>query len=672
MQQTFQANTENQNPLLTEEERKVELELIAKEVAYQSYLETRLTSAQQARDRVWPELNNKTYLNFFEENEKIANTIVDNAKNDGEPKFSTGTIEGKLNTLLSHIDNLNLTPDVIAYAKDDSLLRSLGIGLTDIMERLSENDGGDEGGDQEKRMLRQKELLKQGTVFVHRHWCTKKQLRKKIKGAFNGRFRGFDYESELTKVFEGLETNLLYAPSVYLGDITKFSMEDQPYFFISEQMHKDKAGELFNTFENWGFVKAGNYVNTGLTSEQVGSRTLFDGKFRLNTLPNTDVEVVRYYDQTNDEFQIMVNGVMMLPIGFPLSAVTPNGKYNVTKQVLYPINAQFAYGKSFVSSGDVYELSKVLDEMLRLFVMKTRKSITPPYTNTSGKVISRKSLMPGNISMGIPPGALQPIGNESQGVTAGEFQVYKEILDRIEKSTVSPIFQGQFGKSGATATEVMEVQRQARLALGIIISACTMLEVKLGYISLWAIMANFFKPIGEYLDEGGIARKEYRKTSKDTDIEMSGKGTRRIIPIDGDLPSSAIIRQMEIMDEKETGYPSERIYISPAKLRSYQMKFKIVVAPKERVSSAYDKVLFKEMIGDAIGLVNLGAKPNVQGMQMEWGRVHGVDSSKFFSDTGGTTQNTMQQNSGGSAPTAGAGSPAAETPYTQQMSAGIA
>jgi hypothetical protein len=215
----------------------------------------------------------------------------------------------------------------------------------------------------------------------------------------------------------------------------------------------------------------------------------------------------------------------------------------------------------------------------------------------------------------------------------------------------------------------MEVQRQARLALGIIISACTMLEVKLGYIMLWTLMAKFFDPIGEYLDGGGIARNEYRQVSKETDIEMSGKGTRRVIPIDGDLPTAAVIREMEIMDEKETGYPSERIYISPKKLREYQMKFKVVVAPKERVASAYDKVLFKEMIGDAIGLINLGARPNVQGMQMEWGRVHGVDSSKFFSDTAGSAQPSPAELNA----QAGAGNaPAPEAQYSQQMSAGMA
>src|SRR6185369_3854878 len=100
---------------------------------------------------------------------------------------------------------------------------------------------------------------------------------------------------------------------------------------------------------------------------------------------DTQVEIIKYQDPIRDEFQIQINGIMMLPVGFPLSAVSQGGRINIAKQILYPINPQFAYGKSFVSSGDVYELSKVIDEMLRLFVLKTRKSITPPYINTSGK-----------------------------------------------------------------------------------------------------------------------------------------------------------------------------------------------------------------------------------------------------------------------------------------------
>lgn len=610
-------------------------ELTAKQWQYQSYLEQRLMAAQEARDRIWPEFSNKTYLKFYEENEKLANTFVEPKKNTDEPKISSGTIESKLNTLLSHIDNLNLTPEVRAFDKNDVPMRDLGTAMTDILDRLAEHDGGSDTGDAEKRQLRQKELLKQGTVFVQDAWCTKYQTKKKLTRSFDGKFNqeaGF-YSEKLVKVFEGPDRRLLYGPNVYLGDPTVFDMNDQPYAFTIEQMHYDVAKEMFGNFEMWKYVMPGMSGNTiaSLTTNTIGARTIYDGKFRMTTLKDYQVEIIKYQDPTRDEFQITVNGIMMLPIGFPLSAVTPAGKINIAKQILYPINPQFAYGKSFVSSGDVYELSKILDEMLRLFVLKTRKSITPAMINLSGKVISPRVLAPGNITQGIPAGALQPVENsQTQGVTAGEFQVYQEILNRIENSTVSPVFSGQYGKANTTATEVLEVQRQARLALGIITAACILLEQKLTYLRIPIVISEYLVPSGTYADPDGMVRSKYPSVSRETDIGDEGRGTRRVIPIDGELPDEKIIRALELEDERQTGYPSERIYMSPKELSRAFVTWRAVVVPKEKDSSAYEKLLFREQLADALALINLGSQPNITGLESEFAKVYGIDRSRFF------------------------------------------
>lgn len=606
-----------------------ELVLNDPQVQYLSFLEQRLRDAQEKRDRVWPEFNNKSYLEYYQDNEKIANTYPEPVKNDDEEKLSSGTIESKLGTLLSHIDNLNLTPAVEAYDQEDEPLRDLGVAFTDILDRVAEHDGGLDGGDTEKRMLRQKDLMKQGTVFIQDKWCTKKRAQKVLKKKFDGKFNFDAWDTAWKTVYQGPDRVLLYGPNVYLGDITVFSMEEQPYVFTVETMSYDIAKTLFGGLENWEYVRQGP-IPPVVGEIQAGARTIYDGKFRLLTLKNTQVEVIKYQDPIRDEFQIIINGIMMLPIGFPLSAVTAGGRINIAKQILFPINPQFAYGKSFVSSGDVYALSKQIDEMIRLFVMKTKKSITPPYINMSGKIISRRTLMAGNITSGIPPNALQPIGNEGQGVTQGEYQIYKELLDLVDKTTIGPAFQGQYGGSNTTATEVIEVQRQARLSLGIIITACTLMEVKLSYLRLPIIIANYFTPTAEGLNEDGGMEREYKGLTRETDIDNAGAGTRRIIPTDGELPSKAAVRAMEIMDENASGYPSQRIYLSVRALRAMEIRWRVVVKPQERDKSAYEKLMFREALSDAIALYNLGSKPNIAGLEQRYAKAYGVDRNEVF------------------------------------------
>jgi len=602
------------------------------QVQYQSFLETRLTTAQAMRDRNWPEFSNKTYLQQYEANEKISNTYLEPKKNEDDVIIASGTIESKLNTLLSNIEALNLMVEYRAFDQSNMPLHDLGRAITDVSDRCAETDGGIDGGDTEKRMLRQKDLLKQGTVFIQDRWACKYKQGKKVTGKYKGEFNWDGWTSALVKSFEGPERVLLYGPNVYLGDITQFAIDDQPYLFTVEQMHIDMAKGLFGQFENWKYVRAGAAPSTAVLAQNaVGGRTIYDGKFRLTTLKNDQVEVIKYQDQTRDEFQIIINGIMMLPIGFPLSAITPGGKYNIAKQILYPINPQFAYGKSFVASGDVYELSKIIDELLRLFVLKTRKSVTPAYINTSGRIISRRVLSPGNITQGVPAGALQAIGTESQGVTTGEYQIYKELLTRVEESTVSPIFQGQFGKANTTATEVLQVQEQAKKSLGLILAACTMMEVKLGYLRLPIILNHWFKPTGGTM-ENGTFQNTYRSTSVPSPIADDGAGIRRVIPVDGALPNEEMTRWVEIAYEKQYGQPFEVIFVSPQELAKQRITWMCVAVPRQKESSAYDKIIFGEMVAGITQLVNMGSQPNTVGIETEFAKTFGVDRNKIFAN----------------------------------------
>lgn len=631
------------------------LDRTVEQTQYQSYLEVRLMRAQTLRDRRWPEFSNKTYLEQFEQNEKIANTYLEPTRNEEDVQVASGTVENKLTVVLANIDALNLMCEVLAYDKNDVPLSMLAQAITDIFDRTSEHDGGTAGGDSEKRSLRQRELCKQGTVFVQERWAKKFYTRKKLAKKYNGEFNDVAWSSSFEKVFEGPDRALMYSPNVYLGDITQFSMDDQPYIFTIEQVHYDMAKSLYGNWENWKYVKPGMPPNRAtLASNATGGRTIYDGKFRLTTLKDDQVEIIKYQDQTRDEFMIMINGVMMLPPGFPLSAVVPGGRYNVTKQILYPINPQFAYGKGFVASGDIYELSRLIDEMLRLFVMKTRKGITPAYINTSGRVISKRVLQPGNISMGIPVNALQPIAsNETQGVTSAEFQIYEELVARIDSSTVSPIFQGQIG-AHMTATEVLQLQQAAKLSLGIIVAACTALEIKLGYLRLPNILANWFIPTGE-IKIGDTFQKTYRNTTRNAAIANVGNGTRRVIPVSGQgqLPPPEIVRALELQDEDKSGTPSQRIYLSVSDLKQQEVTWRIVANPKPVESTAADQVAFGTMLQSVVSLMNVGAKPNVQGLETQFAKVYGIDRSMAFANStdqvqgpGAMAASAMQEGSG--------------------------
>ena len=628
----------NKNPLLKDETKdSSELVKIYKEEDknYLSYLQSRLKTAKELRDTPHPEFNNKTYLTYYEENEKIANTYqLEPKKNSDDVVVSAGTIEQKLDSLLSHINNLNLGVEVLAFDKDNNRIAELGIALEDIIHDTSIRDGADGAGDEEKRMARQRELLKQGTCFVQEEWCRKFETKKgKIKN-YKGEFKDFEIpKGTLEKVFEGPTRTLLYSPNVYLGDITKFYMEDQPYLFVVITTDYASAKSKYGKFENWNYVQKGKVPLSDATADSESS--IFENKWRLTALKDDQVEIILYQDKPNDEFQIIINGVLMLPIGFPLSAVSPKGGYNVAKQVYRMLSDKFAYGGAFVSSGSVKEISALIDEMLKLFILKTRKSITPAYVNVSGRVIDKKVLSPGRISMGINPDDLKPITtNEVQGVTAGEAGILAKFQDMLDKSTVSDQFTGQQGPSGTTATEASLLQRQAQLTLGLTVSVCSLLEKKLAYLRLYNILDNWFEPTDTKVDDVEEARKlisDYRKTTRtDASIEGEGFGERSIVLQEGELPSPKSIRMMERGEEDQKGYPVRKIFINPKELKNANLYWYIIVTAKEKESSPFFKAMFKEMLIDIQSMMNFGSMPNKEGLEEEFARVWGKSRYKLF------------------------------------------
>ena len=127
--------------------------------------------------------------------------------------------------------------------------------------------------------------------------------------------------------------------------------------------------------------------------------------------------------------------------------------------------------------------------------MKTRKSIAPPYANSSGRMISSKVLLPGRITMRLDANSLQPIGQEGQGATSSEYQMYKLLQDQIDENTVSKQFSGQQGNAGTTAFEVGVLQQQAQKLLSLTVFAMMNLEMKLGYCRLFNVLENYFEPL---------------------------------------------------------------------------------------------------------------------------------------------------------------------------------
>lgn len=614
------------------------------EASYIGRLLSAMLGAKTARDSAKTEFNDLTYLQWYKNNEQIANTYIVRDETNKDLAVMSGTVEQKLQTILAEVNRLNLTGEVRVFDKENNELQEFGTALTDIVHKTEEMEE-----DIEKKTIRQLELLKQGTVFVQDNWVKKWHKSKILAKKFDGKVSGTEWTTKLEKVFDGPVRSVLYGPGVFLGNMKEFDIKLQPFIFTMKITSyqeaktrygaKDKDGK--DMWERWQYVPRSKVSIASLDNLDT---TSIGGGWSITDVESDMVEEIHYQDQINNEYQIFLNGIAMLPVGFPLSAITPSGMFNIEKQVLQVINPFFPYGRSFVAKTE--QLSKLLDEMIKLLLLKTRKSIHPPYANISGKVISEKSLMPGAISMGIDPGSLIAIGQEGQGATASEYQMLKELREDLDRVTVSPQFQGNEGKSGQTAYEVSLLQQQAQKTLTLIIFAMGLLEKKITWLRCNYVLANYFEPVGSKVDDvRGSLIDIYRITSTKTNLEGQGVGTRKIIPV---ASSQGMTSNQVYEEDQYTGTPMptngsrrrtreelgmeplQHLYLDLDILKNCKYIFFTEVESKPRDTSTNSKLMFREELKDLQVLGAMGSSVKIEDVQKDYALIWGKKAEKRF------------------------------------------
>jgi len=618
----IQLQTENTNPVLEKEKKKEGKPMYNEdEVNYAGYLQRRLMDAKNQRDRTHDEFDGMTYLSYYENNLKLANSHIPPKANKEDVLFVTGTTRQGLLALCAKINQLNLSAEVKAFDKDNRQQVKVGLGMEAIMTKTKQLDMNEE-----KRALREYELYTQGTAFNEIMWTEEFQLEKNLNTSFKdykGQVEGIDWTSRLKKCYEGVRCNLLPGPNVYLGNIREYFVHNQPYVFSYDKMNYDEAKAIYGKWERWDYVRKDGSKFTRDTETSM----MYYNNWTLREIENNEIEILKYQDEQNNEFMIILNGVMMMPIGFPIP--WKSGKYNITKDVYEIISPYFAYGGSMPKR---LKSSQALEnEFWRLALLKTQKSFFPAYANMTGKVLSQRIFMPGKITNNLNADQLKVIGGDkmAEGVTTSEINMIKMLRENNNENSLPEISKGQQPTGDPTATEVVQIQREARVLLGLAIFGAALMEKKVSEVWLDTLLENWFDPEGTVLDEAReMIVDKYRSASVSAPIEGEGRG-RRMVELDPELNSDYNPRDIYNEEEKlskEESQPVRKIVLNPTELKKADYIWYIEVFPKEKESSELQKVLFDGMVQRIMQFPNA----NMEWIEEEFAKVWNIPADKAF------------------------------------------
>ncbi len=632
------------------------------ELAYRSHVIKLMEGARSQREQQHPEFDEQTYSQYWESNAKAANSYIPPKVNEQDVRTTTGTTREKSNTILSAVLNYNLEPDVEAFDKSDMEVHKLGTIMEDLIKKSRKLEVPDYDV---KKIVMYHELFSQGTLVVEDVNLEFKIPQKEAdildieKGMENL------WKERMDKVYKFCSSEIISGLNVYFGNIREFYLELQPYIVIRKVKSRAVAQSLYGSWPRWKNVPKQFMVRD---NENVDYHN-----WSLEPMKDNMVEEIKFYDKWNNNFMIMLNGVLMFPVKmhkgrfstFPLSALTGECEYPLAKGDIEPISRFFAYSKSFPAKMKVDQ--QIYDEMLKAIVLKTRKSYQPPMANNTGKTLSKKIFYPGTIHNGINPDKLQEIG-KNEGVTNSEFGAAQFIKQIIDEKSVSGIMEGQAQAGRQTAREIIELKQQSMLKMGLAIFGVINLEKRLCQLRLRNILRYWTEPIDKNVElaKDGIKRnnENYRTVTVDAEFEDGTSGKRMI-----DMTTKAFPHPEQIMAEEKLmgqmmGKKVEKIYLNPKELKSVDYYWHIEVVPTEKNTSALKAASFDEFVQKIMSLfIPLGKMPNLDYLAERMSILQGEDPNRLFPQMQ-PQQNPMMQQGGGQP------GQAPFSPLQQQMSTG--
>lgn len=459
---------------------------------YRALLLNNLQIAYGVREQYHMELNDKTYSEYYLINKQQDMAYNPPKKNASDSRIVTGIIHEKDTTIQSIIVDMNLQPKVEFYERGEEVMEELASLLTARLKKSLEQENFKEKLSEFIRIL-----LSQGNAFIIDEKKKKFEAKKVITAS-----KEDPSKSKWTTVIEEgpefCEAAAIPNTCVFMPNLLECDMHKQPYIYMVVHMPRVSVEQVYRNYPRWNNVP--KYPTNTVPPDVQG----LWGDFYLTQPQAEFCEVIIYQSEPNNEYQVFINGVMMLPvqeengkvIGFPLTYYSPSGTYTIVKGDNEKIPF-FAYSKSIPTKNEVKE--EVANELLRIMVHKMRYSAFPSIGNNADKVLPTNIWDPSTIIPDLKATDLSVL-NPNGMITQADFSFYQLILSSIDETSISKSLEGA-QTNNQTATQYVDQKKEALKKLGISIDGVVDMLREIYWLRLWNEIEYFDRKVKKWSKE---------------------------------------------------------------------------------------------------------------------------------------------------------------------------
>jgi len=531
------------------------------EEKYRNRILTRLNNSYDLREQNHMEFNDRTYSDYYLTNHQQDMAYNPPKVNPGDSRLVTGTTHEKVNTVQQLIMDMNFMPRVRAYDKDDATKQDLASFMTSKVKNSLKKEGF------KKKLGNYTRInVAQGNVFIMEQRTKKFETRKIPVGRSTDAFKQqFNIMTE--QVDEICESIAVANTSVFLPNLLQEDICLQPYIHVVLHQPTVEVAQKFAGFPRWKNVPK----SQSMTVSENSHGTF--GDFFLKQ-PNDDYcEVIIYQDMPHNEYQVMINGVMMYPVteskgepvGFPLTYFSPSGKYNIIKGDNERIPF-FTYGKGIPTKNEVKE--ETANEFLRIATHKFRYSAFPSVGNNSDKILPANIWDPSVVVPDLQEGDISVL-NPKGGLTSSDFSFYQMIMNSIDETSVSKSLEGA-NNSDITATQYVDQKKESLKKLGTTIDGTIEFLRDFFWIRLFNEVFYLDKKKKQY----SVDKQKFEEMYENLiGVESIDGGSRAVnFNLVEEIPEMDPYKMF--MDEKKNPSKPRTIYLEPKKVRELIMKIK--------------------------------------------------------------------------------------------------
>lgn len=591
-----------------------------KELNYFRYLQKRLEKARDQRDAVHTWFDGMTFMQYLENNERSWNATIEPKTDarDWRSRARKRTVFQKGNAILGKLMDEHFITEFAAYDENNELDTKLGYAMTSAVQYTKDIEHSEE-----LEYYAGMELLKHGFVAVQEVFEVTRRPNKelqKVDWTLDTRPDKRTWKNLADLLERRCHKYIIRPDSLYLGNIFIQDFQKQPYFFVRTYKSYEEAKSMFGKFERWQFVKPG-----AGQADQQNPRVPFLDQWRLGSIEEDEVEIIEYQDKWNDEYQIIINGVMMLPVGFPMPWSAKD--YNVSFRICYPISAHVAYGHGLCHV--MRSNSEIRDFLLRYGVDKAFQDLLPPYVTKAKRALSSSIWIPGRVTHDLSPDEIAPL--IKPGIPSSASQMLEFFESSLDQDSVAKVVEGQDSPGSATAYEIQAQMKAAFKTLGPIVLAYTWLIRDMDYRRLENILDNLARPKDKRLDAKTkqLVDVYERLVLEDVDLPDGKRGTHVVEFTDSTgAPDPFDLFKQEVAAKAEKKKEVRFSYVNADFIRDVNVRWAANVKSSQRSNSDVKRLLLGDFIRDVMTF--FGPSVNLEFLQGEYAKAWDKDPEKLF------------------------------------------